>query len=109
MKKLPMIVAIVVSIFSAQGAIAQDELAINNGSRYLDYDEQHEYTEINTVDLPLALQEAAARDFTKLRIAEAYISKDYTYKVFLRDHNDNTKIVFASANGEWIEPNDNKS
>ncbi len=109
MKKLPMIVAIVVSIFSAQGVVAQDELAMNDGNMHIDYDEQHEYTEINTVDLPLALQEAAARDYRKLRIAEAYISKDYTFKVLLRDLNDNTTIVFASATGEWIEPNDNKS
>ncbi len=109
MKKLPMIVAIVVSIFSAQGAIAQDDFTVKGSNEYFDYDEQHEYTELSTVDLPLALQEAAARDFKKLRIAEAYISKDYTYKVLLRDHNDNTTIVFASASGEWIEPNDNKS
>ncbi len=109
MKKLPMIIAIVVSIFSAQGAIAQEELAMNDSNEYFDYDEQHEYTEISALDLPLALQEAAARDFRKLRIAEAYISKDYTYKVLLRDHNDNTKVVFASASGEWIKPNDNKS
>jgi len=109
MKQLPMIVAIVISIFSAQGAIAQEELAINEGNEFIDYDEQHEYTEISTDDLPFALQEAAARDFQKLRIAKAYISKDYTYRVFLRDYNDNTKVVFASATGEWIKPNDNKS
>jgi len=109
MKKLPMIIAIVISIFSAQGAIAQEEIAVNSSNDYIEYDEQNEYTEISTEDLPFSLLEAAARDYQKLRIAKAYISKDYTFRVFLRDLNDNTKVVFASASGEWIKPNDNKS
>ncbi len=105
-----MIVAIVVSIFSAQGAVAQDELAVlNDNLEFLDYEnEQQEYTEINIVELPLSIQEVAARDFAELRILKAYISKDNTYKIILQDNN-NTKIVFASATGEWIKPNDNKS
>ncbi len=110
MKKLPMIVTIVVSIFSAQGVVAQDELALNGNFEYLDYEyELQEYTEINIVELPLSIQEAAARDFEKLRIVKAYMSKDNTYKIVLKDKENNTKVVFASANGEWITPNDNKS
>ncbi len=111
MKKLPMIVAIVVSIFSAQGVVAQDELAVlNDDLEFRDYEyEQQEYTEINIVELPLSIQEAAAKDFAELRIVKAYMSKDNTYKIILQDEDDNTKVVFASANGEWIKPNDNKS
>ncbi len=110
MKKLPMIIAIVVSIFSAQGAAAQNELALNDGVEHGDYEyELQQYTEINIVELPLAIQEAAAKDFEKLRIVKAYMSKDNTYKIILEDNNNNTKVVFASANGEWIKPNDNKS
>ncbi len=111
MKKLPMIVAIVVSIFSAQGAIAQDELALNDGDgfEFMDYEyEQQEYTEINKVELPLSIQERIARGSQKFTIVKAHMSKDNTYKIVLQD-NDNTKIVFASANGEFIKPNDNKS
>ncbi|PKV48422.1 hypothetical protein ATE84_0421 [Aquimarina sp. MAR_2010_214] len=106
-----MIVAIVVSIFSAQGVLAQDELAVlNDDLEYRDYEyEQQEYTEINIVELPLSIQEAAAKDFGKLRIVQAYMSKDNTYKIILQDRYGNTKVVFASANGEWIKPNDNKS
>ncbi|MFD2187668.1 hypothetical protein ACFSJT_12775 [Aquimarina celericrescens] len=110
MKKLPMIVVIVVSIFSAQGAIAQDELAMNDGNEFFDYEyELQEYTEINVVELPLSIQETAAKDYHRFKIVEAYMSKDNTYKIVLKDNNDNTKIVFASANGKWIKPNDNKS
>lgn len=111
MKKLPMIVAIVVSIFSAQGVVAQDELAVlNDDLEFRDYEyEQQEYTEINIVELPLSIQEAAAKDFAELRIVKAYMSKDNTYKIILQDEDDKTKVVFASANGEWIKPNDNKS
>ncbi|EZH74863.1 hypothetical protein ATO12_08985 [Aquimarina atlantica] len=106
-----MIVAIVVSIFSAQGVVAQDELAVlSDDLEFRDYEyEQQEYTEINIVELPLSIQEAAAKDFAELRIVKAYMSKDNTYKIILQDKDDNTKVVFASANGEWIKPNDNKS
>ncbi|TSE10070.1 MULTISPECIES: hypothetical protein [Aquimarina] len=111
MKKLPMIVAIVVSIFSAQGVLGQDELAVltDDGFEYMDYEyEQQEYTEINIVELPLSIQESAAKDYEELRIVKAYMSKDNTYKIILQDKENNTKVVFASANGEWIKPN-NKS
>ncbi len=110
MKKLQMIVAIVVSIFSAQGVLAQDELALNDEYGYGSYEyEQQEYTEVKAVELPMAVQEAVARDFQKLRIVKAYMAKDNTYKIILQDNDNNKKVVFASANGEWITPNDNKS
>ncbi|WP_062056849.1 hypothetical protein [Aquimarina longa] len=117
MKKLQMIIAIVVSIFSAQGVIAQDELAVlnndfefNDDFEFRNYEyEQQEYTEINIVELPLSIQEAAARDFNTLRIIKAYLSKDNTYKIVLQSKEGETKVVFASTNGKWIKPNDNKS
>ena len=110
MEELPMIVTIVVSIFSAQGVVGQDEPALDDNFEYLDdeYDLQ-EYTEINIVELPLSIQEAVSRDFEKLRIVKAYMSKDNIYEIVLQDKENNTKVVFASANGEWITPNDNKS
>ncbi|TPN87574.1 hypothetical protein [Aquimarina algicola] len=112
MKKIPMIIAIVVSIFSAQGVAGQDDdlASIEDGYDVWDYEyEQQEYTEINIVELPLSVQELAAKDYRNLRIVKAYMSKDNTYKIIFKDDNDNTKVVFASANGEWITPNDNKS
>lgn len=111
MKKVPMIIGIIISIFSAQGVLGQDELAsLGDNYEYWDYDhELQEYTEINIVELPLPVQEAAAKDYEELRIVKAYMSKDNTYKIVLQDKNENTKVVFASANGKWIKPNDNKS
>lgn len=111
MKKLPMIIAIVVSIFSAQGVLGQDELAVltDDGYEYMDYEYEHqEYTEINIVELPLSIQESAAKDYGEHRIVKAYMSKDNTYKIILQDKSNNTKVVFANVNGEWIKPN-NKS
>ncbi|MEW7289845.1 hypothetical protein [Aquimarina sp. 2304DJ70-9] len=110
MKKLQMIIMIVVSIFSAQGVVAQNELAYNDNFEYGDYEyELQEYTEINIVELPITVQEIAAKDYEEFRIVKAYISKDNSYKIILNDKNNNIKVVFASANGKWIKPNDNKS
>ena len=110
MKKLPMIVAIVVSIFSAQGVLAQDELAVNDGFEFREYEQEHqEYTEITTSEMSLLVQQAAVRDYKEFRIVRAYLSKDNTYKMLLHDNDNNNKVVFASATGEWITPNDNKS
>ncbi|WP_108804853.1 hypothetical protein [Aquimarina sp. Aq107] len=107
MKNLQMIIAIVVSIISAQGVIAQDELAENDGWEFMDYEyEVQEYAEIEIVELPMSIQDAAARDFENLRIYKAYISKDNTYKIILKGKDNYTKVVFASANGEWIKPDD---
>ncbi|AXT52276.1 hypothetical protein D1818_16035 [Aquimarina sp. BL5] len=107
MKNLQMIIAIVVSIISAQGVIAQDDLAENDGWEFMDYEyELQEYTEIEIVELPMTIQDAAARDFENLRIYKAYISKDNSYKIVLKDKENYTKVVFASANGEWIKPDD---
>lgn len=107
MKNLHMIIAIVVSIISAQGVLAQEELAENDGWDFMDYEyELQEYTEIEIVELPMSIQEAAAKDFENLRIYRAYISKDNTYKIVLKNKDNYTKVVFASANGEWIKPDD---
>jgi len=107
MKNLQMIIAIVVSIISAQGVLAQDELAENDRWEFMDYEyELQEYAEIEIVELPIAIQDAAARDFENLRIYKAYISKDNTYKIILKGTDNHNKVVFASANGEWIKPDD---
>lgn len=102
-----MIIAIVVSIFSAQGVLAQDELAVNDGYQHRSYEyEQQEYTEILNNELPFSIQLATDNDFKYLRIFKAYISKDNTYKIVLKDQENYTKVVFANANGKWIKPND---
>lgn len=104
MKKIPMIIAVIVSIISAQGVVAQEEMAYTGE---IDYNtESQEYAEIEIVDLPMAVQDAVARDFKDFRIAKAYIAKDNTYKIVLKGDDNYTKVVFASANGEWISPND---
>ena len=107
-----MIVAIVVSIFSAQGVVGQDEIAILNDDEIAlnEYEYEHqEYTEIDSNELSYMIQQMIARDFSKLHIARTYMSKDNTYKIILKDNDNNTIVVFASANGKLIKPNDNKS
>lgn len=107
MKNITMIITIVVSIISAQGAIAQDELAENDRWEFIDYAyELQEYTEIEIVELPMAIQDSAAKDYKDLRIYRAYISKDNSYKIILKSKDNHTKVVFANANGKWIKPDD---
>lgn len=98
-----MIIAIVVSIFPAQGASAQEEQS-SNSLLISNYEhEQDQYTEISHADLPTSIQEATDADFRHLHVHKAYISKNNTYKMVLRNELHNTQVVFASANGEWID------
>lgn len=109
MKRIPMIVAIMVSVISAQGALAQEDLAYvgEMDSMNSDYEsETQEYTEIEIVDLPISVQDKTAEDYSEYRIYKAFISKDNTYKIILKNEINDTKVVFASANGEWISSND---
>lgn len=107
-----MIIAVVVSIFSAQGVLAQDEMALLDASDYesseYDYEEQ-EYTDINIFELPFSIRKSVSEDYTNYRILKGYMSKDNTYKVILKNKQNNTKVVFASAKGKWIMPNNIKS
>jgi len=106
-KKITMIIAIVVSIFSAQGGLAQDTVLEKNTSDSRTYqNEQQEYTEMATRELPYAIQNATAQNFGNLNIYRAYMSKDSTYKLVLKNRHNLTKIVFASASGQFIKPND---
>jgi len=107
MKNLTMIITIVVSIISAQGSIAQDELADNNRWDFMEYEyELQEYTEIEIVELPISIQDAAARDYKDLRIYRAFISKGNSYKIILKSKDNYTKILFANAKGKWIKLDD---
>ena len=107
MKNLKMIIAIIVSLTSAQGIMGQSELAENDGWEYMDYEyELQEYAQIEIVELPMLIQDVAAKDFENLRIYKAYISKDNTYKIILKGEDNYIKVVFASANGKWIKSDD---
>ncbi len=101
MKQIPMIVAIIVSIFPAQGAVAQNDINEDYGSWNYD-DEQREYTEIGITDLPMKIESIASTDFENLNIYRVYLSKDNSYRIVFTGKNNDTKVVLASANGEWI-------
>jgi len=112
MKSFPMIVAIVVSIFSAQGVLSQSDLALLHEEGYdngeFEY-EQNQYTEINTLEVPFLVKESVKADYERCRLIKAFLSKDHTYKMILQHKDNTTKVVFSSANGKWIMPNDHKS
>ncbi len=102
-----MIISIVVSIISAQGMVAQDELAENDELQFMNYEnELQEYTEIGIVELPISVENSVIENYNSLRIHKTYMSKDNTYKVILKGKDNYTKVVFASANGKWIKPDD---
>lgn len=104
MKNIQMIITIVVSIFPAQGAMAQEELAVINESlEFNEYEqEQQEYTKIGVEELPISIQAKVAKDYKKVKVVSAFISKDNTYKIALIDRKQNIKYVFAKTTGHWI-------
>lgn len=105
-----MIIATVISIFSAQGVAAQKNNAATLEQEIDSYENEYqEYTEIGSRDLPVSIRSATKNDYTNLQIHKAYLSKDYTYKVILKDLQDYTTVVFADANGNWFKPNDKSS
>ncbi|UZO81598.1 hypothetical protein NBT05_03765 [Aquimarina sp. ERC-38] len=107
MIKLPMIIAIIVSVISAQGVIAQEDLAYANTDNEFDYqNEFQEYVEVKIVDLPMAVQNAVVNDYGASRIVKAYIAKDNSYKLILINENNQSKILFINADGEWISSED---
>ncbi|MFL1894674.1 hypothetical protein ACJRPK_03165 [Aquimarina sp. 2-A2] len=105
MKKLPYIFLAVIGIVSAQGVQAQEkeELSVMREAKEV---ENLKFRAIEIVELPMAIQDKAAVDFENFRIKEAYISENELYKIVLVNKDNFTKVVFASAKGEWIKPND---
>lgn len=109
MKNLLMIIAIVVSIISAQGIVAQDEVTDDFGYEFFNYEnEQQEYAELGIGELPVPVHDSFNENYRNLRVRRAFISKDNTFKIILEGKDSYSKVVFASANGESITPN-NKS
>ena len=107
MKKIALIAILGFGGFLAPVLYAQDEIAEFDVIDFKSYEyELQEFAEIEIVELPMAVQDAAAKDFENLRIYKAFIAKDNTYKIILKGKDNYTKVVFASANGEWIKPND---
>lgn len=103
-----MIIAVVVSIISAQGALGQEKLSdFNSNWESSNYEsEALEYTEIESLDLPFSIKSSVSKDYQNLYISKAYISKDNTYKLVLNGMDKSTKVLFASADGQFIKPND---
>lgn len=105
MKKLPYLFLAVISIVSAQGVQAQEEdevqvLRDTSEIRNLNF------IAIEIVELPMKIQDKAATDFEDFRIKEAYISENEFYKIVLVNKDNFTQVIFASAKGEWIKPDD---
>ena len=107
MKKIALFAILSLGVFLTPEMYAQDEIAELDVIDIKSYEyELQEFAEIEIVELPMAVQDAAAKDFEELRIYKAFIAKDNTYKIILKGKDNYTKVVFASANGEWIKPND---
>ena len=105
MKKLPYLFLAVISMVSAQGVQSQekDELEVLSETNDIN---NLKFTAIEIVELPMAIQDKAAIDFENFRIKEAYISENEFYKIVLVTKDNFTQVLFASAKGEWIKPND---
>lgn len=65
---------------------------------------QDGFSEIQTAELPSAVNDAVATDFEGATVAKAYKNEKGAYKLSLVTADKQTKTVYANANGEWIKP-----
>lgn len=66
---------------------------------------QDAFQEIESADLPDAVQEAVSIDFESATIASAYEDvQNQVYKLVLEIEGMEAKTIYANEDGEWIKP-----
>ena len=66
-----------------------------------------EYTQIDRAKLPQAIQDALAKDYSEMTVAQAFKTPADSYKIVLVAQDQrSTKTVYAQADGTWIEEDD---
>lgn len=71
--------------------------------------QQTEYTQIEEQDLPNEVREAVARDHQGATLSEIYSAEEageVTYKLVVSTEDGETKELFADAEGNWIQKDD---
>jgi hypothetical protein len=107
MKKICLtLVAASAMLFSAQTLSAQEAVE-TEVSVEATVTQESEYTQVEITDLPAEVQQALERDHEGAVITEAY-AKDVEgakeYKLVVKTAQGEEKHLFADAEGNWIDP-----
>ncbi|MGJ5640630.1 hypothetical protein [Formosa sp. S-31] len=94
MKKVVIAAALVFGSFSL---ITATNSPLNNTIEVA----QDNFKEIAVSDLPIAVTDAVAADFSEATIAKAYVNDAKEYKLILSIDGD-FKTIYANESGEWI-------
>ncbi len=101
MKQYMIVIAVMVSVISAQGVQAQD----GKNEKKRDTLEAYRFESIPVVELPMGIQEMVAIDYEKSWIAKAYKNKKKIYKIELKKINSQTQVIFVNAEGKLVKLN----
>lgn len=89
--------------FATQAVSAQEETGRTTKMETTTNSEN--YTEVQTSELPQAINDAVIKDFTGATISKAYVNEKKEYKLLLQTQaTDEAQTVYANEKGEWIEP-----
>jgi hypothetical protein len=104
MKKISVITAIGVVLFSLQTVSAQQAEEALPTTKTEASINQDDYKQIKINNLSEIIKAAVEKDYPKASIAEAYGDKVGNYKLILAIGKD-TKTVYTNARGDWFDPN----
>lgn len=62
-----------------------------------------DYKEVKASEVPQAVQDAVAKDFSGATISKAYVNANGEYKIQLANADKKAATVYANAKGEWIK------
>ncbi|WP_438425976.1 hypothetical protein [Aquimarina macrocephali] len=103
MKKISIIAAICVVLFSFQTVSAQEVEEALPITKTEASTNQEDYKQVKIDKLSEIIKAAVEKDFPEASISEAYTDKIGNYKLILTIGND-TKTVYTNARGEWFDP-----
>ncbi|WP_074406911.1 hypothetical protein [Aquimarina megaterium] len=104
MKKISIIAAICVVLFSFETVSAQEVEEALPITKTEASTNQQDYKQVKIDKLSEIIKAAVEKDFPEASISEAYTDKIGNYKLILAIGND-TKTVYTNARGEWFDPN----
>lgn len=99
-------------MFSAQTASAQvtgEEREAAN--QEMQQQQQQDFQQIETNQLPDAINQAVERDFQGATVSEAYTKEkdgETKYRIVLTTDTGESRELFADAQGNWIDKDDKK-
>ena len=95
MKKVAFILVCTLGIFGTM--MAESVYTTSSAIIYT----QDGFEKISVSDLPNAVKEAVAKDFSEATVSEAFVNENKQYKLVLT-MGEESKTVYANEKGEWL-------